>query len=129
MGLHVCNVVRRGSDSRGEYVHIANDGNVAVNLTGLEITDFTATQQRSHIYRFPKLTNGAPLQLRPGQSAFVFTGTGTNGRSTHGNWLLFAGRRAAVWNNSGDVAYLRDAQGRIVDSHTVGRPARHPNGH
>ena len=79
--------------------------------------------RRPHIYRFPALS------LRPGQSAFVFTGPGRNDLSVHGDFVLFAGRRSAVWNNTGDVAYLRDARGRIIDSRSVGHPARHPNGH
>jgi hypothetical protein len=42
--------------------------------------------------------------------------------------LLFAGRSGPVWNNDGDVAYLRHADGRFVDTKT-GSPARHPRGH
>lgn len=37
-GLHICNVELRGSDSRGEYVEIANDGTSSLALTGLELT-------------------------------------------------------------------------------------------
>jgi hypothetical protein len=128
-GLHICNVQPRGHDARGEWVQVANDGLLPSKLTGLELTDYTGTQQRPHIYRFPPLRTGADLTLRPRQSAFVFTGRGQNGLSDQGDWLLFAGRLAAVWNNSGDVAYLRDSKGRIIDSRTVGHPARHPNGH
>lgn len=98
-------------------------------LTGLELTDYTETQQRPHIYRFPRLRNGGPLVLKPGQSAFIFSGHGTNALSDRGNWLLFWALGVRVWNDSGDVAYLRDALGRIVDSQTVGQPKRHPNGH
>jgi hypothetical protein len=128
-GLHICNIAPRGYDHRGEWVQVANSNQQPVPLTGLEITDYTAMQQRPHIYRFPTLRGGATLVLRPRQSAFVFTGPGDSRLSTLGNWLLFAGRSAPVWNNTGDVAYLRDAYGRILDSHTVGHPARHPNGH
>jgi hypothetical protein len=43
--------------------------------------------------------------------------------------LRFAGKNAPVWNNTGDVAYLRKADGAFVDSMTAGDPPRHPNGH
>jgi hypothetical protein len=129
MGLHVCNVANRTTDRRGEYVEVANDGDQAVALTGLEITDYTATQQHVHFYHFPRAQGGGSLQLRPGQVAYVFTGSGQNERLADGDLLLFAGRSAPIWNNDGDVAYLRDSSGRFIDSRTVGDPKRHPNGH
>ncbi len=129
LGLHICNIAPRGYDRRGAWVQVANSSTRPIPLTGLEITDYTATQQRPRIYRFPALKSGAALRLRPRQSAFVFTGRGRSGVSAQGDWLLFAGRSASVRNNDGDVAYLRDRRGRILDSRTVGQPARHPNGH
>jgi hypothetical protein len=123
LGLHICNIAPRGYDHRGEWVQVANSSIRPIPLNDLEISDYTATQRRPHIYRFPAVT------LQPRQSAFVFTGNGKNQLSTQGDWLLFAGRLASVWNNTGDVAYLRDSRGRILDSHTFGHPSRHPNGH
>lgn len=126
---HVCQVANRTTDPRGEYVEVANGGSYAVALTGLELTDYTGTQQRPHIYRFPTTTTGEPLTLQPSQSAFIFTGQGRNRVSDSGDFLLFWGLSTRVWNDSGDVAYVRDAHGRIVDSRTVGHPKRHPYGH
>jgi hypothetical protein len=100
-----------------------------VALTGLEITDYTRTQQHVHVYRFPPAQGGAALTLGPRQRAFVFSGSGNSERLAAGDLLLFAGRFAPVWNNTGDVAYLRNSRGEFVDSMTVGAPARHPNGH
>lgn len=128
MGLHVCAVVRRTTDPRGEYVEIANDG-PAVSVTGLKLTDYTATQQRVHVYTFPRAVGGGRLTLGRGQVAYVFTGRGRSTRSRDGNLLLFAGRRAPIWNDTGDVAYLRNADGTFIDSMTVGHPKRHPRGH
>jgi Lamin Tail Domain len=128
-GLHICRVVPRPSDSRGEYVVVANDGPTPVALTGLELTDYTRTQQHVHIIHFPGTTDGGTLMLGPGEEAFVFTGSGRSDRLPDGDLLLFAGRHAPVWNNDGDVGYLRDSRGRFLDSLTVGAPARHPNGH
>lgn len=107
---------------------MANNGTTSVTLTGLELTDYTGTQQRPHIYRFPGITGGGALMLRPGKVAYVFTGNGDSEVLADGDMLLFAGR-SAVWNNTGDVAYLRNPDGTFIDSMTVGHPKRHPNGH
>src|SRR6266496_3578203 len=98
MEPHICHVANRTSDKRGEYVEIANGGATRVAVTGLELTDYTGTQRRPHIYRFPSMADGSDLTLTPGQSAFVFTGAGRNQLSTQGDWLLFAGRSASIWN-------------------------------
>jgi hypothetical protein len=108
---------------------VANDGPAPVSLTGLEITDYTRTQQHVHVYRFPPARGGANLMLGVNRQAFVFTGDGTDERLTDGDLLLFARRSAPIWNNTGDVGYLRRLDGTFVDSLTVGHPARHPNGH
>jgi hypothetical protein len=129
LGIHICRISQRGADERGEWVSVANDGEIGVALTGLEITDFTRTQQHVHVYSFPSATNNGSLMLMPGETAYVFSGPGSNVRLPDGDLLLFAGRLAPVWNNTGDVAYLRKSDGEIVDWLTVGAPARHPNGH
>jgi hypothetical protein len=129
MGLHICQINPRGTDERGEWLSVANDGPSAVALTGLEITDFTRTQQHVHVYTFPPAQGGDALLLRPQETAYVFTGPGRSERLADGDLLLFAGRYAPVWNNSGDVAYLRNARGEFIDWMDVGAPARHPNGH
>lgn len=110
-GLHICNVALRGADSRGEFVEIANQGADAVVLTNLELTDYTPTQQRSHRYKFPSLSDGSALTLSPGQTACIFTGHGRDELDTDGSWLLFAGHTTNVWNDTGDVAYLRSENG------------------
>jgi hypothetical protein len=129
MEPHVCEVINRTDDPRGEYVAVANGGAYQAALTGLELTDYTTTQQHVHVYRFPSLSDGSTLALDPSQIAFVFTGTGNEVLDENGNWLLHAGRMAPIWNNDGDVAYLRRTDGTFVDSRTVGDPRRHPNGH
>jgi hypothetical protein len=131
--LRICHISLHGTDQRGEWVSVCNDRTRPETLTGLEITDYTRTQQHVHLYRFPPAQEGL-LTLAPGGVAYVFTGSGQNERviSPGGNdcLLLFAGRHAPIWNNTGDVAYLRHvSNGQLVDSRTVGLPARHPNGH
>jgi hypothetical protein len=115
-------------DGRGEYVDIANDGSSPVPLTGVELADYRATHQHVRVYIFPTLTDGSALELHPGQSAYVFSGEGLSEHS-EGSWLLHAGWTTPIWNNNGDVAYLRSTAGQILDSMTVGHPRRHPNGH
>lgn len=129
MEPHICVVANRTADSRGEFVEVANSAATNVALSGLEITDYTAAQQHVHVYRFPGAQDGGALALGPGCSAFVFTGVGLDKRLDDGDLLLFAGRHACVWNNDGDVAYLRRLDGTFADSLTVGYPKRHPNGH
>jgi hypothetical protein len=75
-GIHVCQIVPRTNDPRGECVVVANDGNSAVSLTGLELTDYTGTQQHVHVIRFPQAQGDKNLLLGPGEQAFVFTGNG-----------------------------------------------------
>jgi hypothetical protein len=128
-GLHICQISQTGSDARGEWVSISNDGLESYALTGLELTDYTETQRHVHVYRFPSATDGSPLWLNPGETAWVFTRAGRSERLPDGDLLLFAERSAPIWNNTGDVAYLRNVRGQFVDSMTVGDPARHPNGH
>jgi hypothetical protein len=82
-----------------------------------------------HVFSFPPAQGGAALTLGPGETAYVFTGSGRNERVADGDLLLFAGRHAPVWNNTGDVAYLRNARGEFIDWMDVEAPARHPNGH
>lgn len=129
MEPHVCLVANRSADTRGEYVEVANGAAGPVALTGLELTDFTTGQRHVHVYRFPRAVGGGTLTLGGGKVAYVFSGHGSNELLTDGNLLLFAGRSAPIWNNDGDVAYLRRLDGTFVDSLTVGEPKRHPNGH
>jgi hypothetical protein len=129
VGLHICQINQRGSDNRGEWVSVANDGGTVAGPPGLGTPDFPHPPQHVHVYRFPPAQGGQALTLAPGQTAYIFTGAGRSERLGDGDLLLFAGRAAPVWNNTGDVAYLRNLRGEFVDSMTVGLPARHPNGH
>jgi hypothetical protein len=43
----------RGSDERGEFVEVANNGSTTIGVTGLVIADYTATQQKVRIFTFP----------------------------------------------------------------------------
>ncbi len=89
----------------GEYVLIHNSGRRSVDLTGWTLSD-TAF----HTFRLP------PFILAPNAEVRVWTRAGLN---TAGD--LYWGRRAAVWNNAGDRAFLRDSRGLLVSEFPAAR--------
>jgi Lamin Tail Domain len=127
-GLHICEVEVRGADARGAYVVIANDGAQPVVLTSMELANYNSARQHVCVYLFPRVADGSPLELRPGQCAYVFSGEGES-EPCEAGWLLFAGWTEPIWDKNGDVAYLRDVDGHVVDSRVVGQSRRHPHGH
>jgi micrococcal nuclease len=86
-----------------EWVRIANRGASAVDLTGWVLKDTSAT----HRYSFPD-----GFSLEPGAGVTVRTGCGTDSATD----LHWCNQGSAVWNNSGDTAFLLDPSGNIVDS-------------
>lgn len=95
-----------GSDRGGnaslnaEWVTIQNVGRRSKTITG-----FTLTDETGYTYTFKTNT------LAPGQKVRVRSGKGDNTRRTK-----YWGRGWYVWNNNGDKATLRDADGDLVDS-------------
>jgi hypothetical protein len=88
-------------------VQIRNPGGLPVTMTGWTLRDIT-----NHVYTFP------PFTLAAGASVRVWT---NSGKDTSTN--LYWGSSAAIWNNTGDTAYLRNAQGTLIDEYTyVGQP-------
>jgi micrococcal nuclease len=84
----------------GEWVQLTNEGSSAIALGGFSLKD-----SANHIYTFPNIT------LSSGRSLLIFSGQGQDTQSE-----LFWGLSGdAVWNNDGDTAYLRDAEGQLVD--------------
>lgn len=87
-----------GPDVPGEYVHIQNHDPVSAELTGWTLSDAAY-----HTYRFPSFV------LNPRAFVRVWTKQGINTVTD-----LYWGRRAAIWNNLGDKAFLRDSRGLLV---------------
>jgi hypothetical protein len=93
-----------GIEWQQEFALIRNDQATAVDLIGWTLSDVAG-----HDYTF-----GA-LRLEPGHEVRVWTGPGGNDA---GN--VHEGRHAAIWNNAGDTATLRDATGSVVSTFAYG---------
>ena len=87
-----------GPDVELEYVVIRNDTSASVNMTSWTLRDVAR-----HVFSFP------PFVLESGFSVRLWTKAGVNDAEN-----LFWGRRAAVWNNPGDTAILRNNSGTEV---------------
>ncbi|MGW4471071.1 lamin tail domain-containing protein [Nonomuraea sp. NPDC004354] len=92
---------RSNASINGEYVTIRN-----TTRKPIELADWTIHDKTGYRYTF------APdAALNPGQQLILRTGQGRDTASTS-----YWGRRAYVWNNDKDIAYLRDPSGRLIDS-------------
>jgi phosphatidylserine/phosphatidylglycerophosphate/cardiolipin synthase-like enzyme len=89
-------------DTLSEYVQIQNTGGATLNMTNWTLSDVAG-----HTYTFPAFT------LAAGASVKIWTNGGTNDSAN-----LYWGRAQAVWNNTGDTAFLRNAQGELVDQYS-----------
>lgn len=89
-----------GDDVQGEYVRIENAGGTAQTMTNWVLVD-----DANHSFTFPL------FELQPGAAVQVWTKSGSNTGSD-----LFWGSGSAIWNNTGDTAFLRDDSGTIVDT-------------
>src|SRR5438067_5729696 len=112
---------RRGAKSADEeWLQIDNDGSTNWKLIGWLVTDETPTQERPHEYRFPPtLAGGGAWTFDPGESIYLFTGSGRDAfiPRTAGHrpqFHFYWGRRAFVWNNTGDRAFLRHPDGTFA---------------
>jgi len=91
-------------NQNGEWVEIKNQSENSVNIRGWTLKD-----EANHIYTFGDFTLG------PGKSVFIYSGCGINTQEKL-YWQCPEGKYA-IWNNSGDTAFLRDASGNLVDSY------------
>ncbi|WP_084962739.1 lamin tail domain-containing protein [Thermoactinospora rubra] len=92
---------RGGNKSvNGEYIVILNTTRKPIGLEGWTIRDKTG-----FVYEF-----GPDVVLGGKKKLVLRSGQGDDGAST-----VYWGRRWYVWNNDKDTAYLRRADGRLVD--------------
>ncbi|WP_129674144.1 lamin tail domain-containing protein [Candidatus Chloroploca sp. Khr17] len=92
-----------GRDVDGEYVLLRNTAKVPMLLAGWKLSD----GGDKHTFTFPSFT------LNPGGEVKIWTKSGKNNA---GN--LYWNSRIPIWNNTGDTASLRDAQGHVVARYT-----------
>ncbi len=88
-----------GSNEPDEFVEIQNSGSSSVGLQGWTLRD-----NSEHIFTFPFFS------MQPGQICRVYTNQ-TNAATCGFSY----NSSSAIWNNSGDCAYLRDSAGTEVD--------------
>jgi micrococcal nuclease len=85
----------------GEWIEIANQGDQPVQMQGYSLKD-----EANHIYTF------GDFIVAPGAKFRLYSGQGQNS-STGLYWGLVG---ESVWNNGSDAAFLRDAQGALIDT-------------
>ena len=91
-----------GADVAGEYLLLGNHSGRAVELTNWKVVD-----RAGHLYLFPRFILLRDAQVR------LWTKSGVD---TAGD--LFWGYERAVWNNTGDTAFLYDAQDYLISTYT-----------
>jgi large subunit ribosomal protein L20 len=88
-----------GSDVEGEYVRLHNATGADVDLTGWTLTD----DGPKHTFTFPAFTLAADAEV------FIWTKEGSSDAAN-----LYWGSKQPIWNNTGDTATLRDADGTEI---------------
>jgi endonuclease YncB( thermonuclease family) len=89
-----------------EFVRIENKGSVAVDLYNWRLSD-----ESGKTFRFPAFV------MEPGQICQIYT----NEYHPETCGFNFRHTSSAIWNNGGDCATLRNADGQIVDTYCYGR--------
>ena len=88
-----------GSAEPDEYVEIRNDDTRLIQLQ-----NWTLRDDAGHVYTFPSFV------IQPAQVCRVYT------NQSHPEYCGFNyGSGVAIWNNSGDCAYLRDSLSTPID--------------
>lgn len=85
----------------GEWIEIANQGDRPIQMQGYSLKD-----EANHIYTFGNFTVASGATFR------LYSGQGQNS-ATELYWGLVG---ESVWNNGSDAAFLRDAEGNLVDT-------------
>jgi hypothetical protein len=90
-----------GDTEPNEYVEFRNVDTFAIQIGGWTLRDIA-----SHIYTFPTFV------IQPNQTCRVYT------NQIHPEWCSFSyGSGSAIWNNTGDCAYLRNSASVQIDDY------------
>ncbi|MEV6811533.1 lamin tail domain-containing protein [Micromonospora sp. NPDC051296] len=92
---------RSNKSLNAEWVRLTNRRSSTINLK-----NWTLRDKANHVYKF-----SGDFKLAKGKSVVIHTGKGTN-TAGHRYW----GSGNYIWNNTGDIAYLRNASGKLIDS-------------
>jgi hypothetical protein len=98
-----------GTDDRSntslnkEYVRVRNNTSKAIPLKGWTIRD-----RANHVFTFKSVSLGS------GQSIYVHTGKGTDGKPNSPDRYWQSGNY--IWNNTGDGATLKNASAKTIDT-------------
>lgn len=84
-----------------EWVCFSNRGGDA------DMTNWQVEDEANHSYQFPS------FMLPVGVTVRLHTGSGTDTAAD-----LYWGSGRAIWNNSGDIVYLYDSSGNLVDEYS-----------
>ena len=86
-----------------EYVEIRNDDSKSIQLRNWTLHDIASGQ----VFTFPSCL------LEPGKVCRFYT------NENQPEWCGFSyGSGSAIWNNTGDTAYLRDGNGTMIDEYS-----------
>lgn len=89
-----------GADLAGENLLLRNQG-----ARPVEMTNWVLRDRVGHRLVFPRLI------IQPGMEIRIWTGSGDDSLTD-----LYWGHRAPLWNNTGDAAYLYDAEEHLIAS-------------
>jgi len=90
-----------GSIEPDEHVDIRNDDSKSIQLQSWTLRD-----EADHVYTFPTFV------IQPGQVCRIYT------NESHPEWCGFNyGSGSAIWNNTGDCAYLKNSLGQDIDQY------------
>ena len=91
----------QGPAEPDEYVEIRNDDTQSIQLSGWTLRD-----EANQVFTFPSHV------MEPGQVCRVYT------NAYYSESCSFSyGSSSAIWNNSGDCAYLQDSAGTLIDTY------------
>ena len=91
-----------GSSEPNEYVEIQN-----VDKKRIQLKDWILHDIANHVFTFPDFV------IQPNQTCRIYT------NENHPEWCGFNYESgSAIWNNGGDTAYLRDANGTLIDDYS-----------
>ncbi|MCR4399521.1 MAG: lamin tail domain-containing protein [Syntrophomonadaceae bacterium] len=94
-----------------EWVCIANEGTTTENLAGWILLNRKPDNKHYYHFHFPAQLGGRPVELKPGQSVFVITGSGKDvfvpgDESGSGQYFFYRGLDHFIWDQPGDKALL-----------------------